>query len=376
MHIMSKLLIFLGPNASLSFITLRYHRSLSRSVWSRSFSVAEKIIGMEGGVADGDDDSQTLVLPGQISYPKNLSPSSIMEFQKCPQSFLFQYLLGMKQPTNPTLVKGTMCHSALEQIFDLEPKDRTLLNLENLFRKEWSKQKVETEEYQNLFWSEELGKWDINAERTWGLSGLNLLGNYYALEDPRKITQPNPFRRETWVYIQLPARYSSVSASRPTTFVVRGIIDRIDMIRHPVDKQVCLRLVDYKSGKTPDLKYSAKMNEKIAEESFFQLKMYAFMWRETKNPTPNMDIRGLRLLHLTSQDGSAKYLDYDLGSPMERTQILNDVRENVINTWEQICDLVDTQDPLQFHGCNRSFCWCHTCRPRFIPGSVWSPTEN
>jgi len=71
---------------------------------------------------------------GPIPFPKHLSPSSAMAFKECPQSFLFQYLYNIKQPTNHVLAKGSMCHSALEHIFDLDPKDRTIDNLHNMLR--------------------------------------------------------------------------------------------------------------------------------------------------------------------------------------------------------------------------------------------------
>jgi RecB family exonuclease len=359
-----------------------------------------------------DDEHLPIDVPTSIPYPKSLSPSSIIEFQKCPQSFLFQYLWGLKQPTTPTLAKGTMCHAALEQIFDLEPNDRTLENLQNLYRKEWSRQR-KVEPYNGLFrdgTSTTPGDWNVDAEREWGLSGLHLLENYVNLEDPRQVLRPNPVQREVWVKANLDTSFKvqkrggdqSVSYeaaaragnenSANDTFLVRGIVDRLDMIRHPVDKQVCLRLVDYKSGKAPQLKYSASMNAKIAEESFYQLKIYALLLRESqaksaaveKPSTGALQLRILRLLHLTSSEnhnpndaateGPAQYLDYDLGATQdERNVILDDIYENLVDTWTNIRALVDTQDPLQFRGCDRSFCWCHKCRPQFVPGSLWEP---
>mmetsp|Transcript_53212 Transcript_53212/g.64108 ORF Transcript_53212/g.64108 Transcript_53212/m.64108 type:complete len:217 (+) Transcript_53212:3-653(+) len=86
---------------------------------------------------DQNDDlfRDPLAFHGQeIPRPKSLSPSSAKEFLSCPQSYLFQYLYKIKQPTNTALAKGSMCHSALEKLFDLNPSQRTLENLENLFR--------------------------------------------------------------------------------------------------------------------------------------------------------------------------------------------------------------------------------------------------
>ena len=318
-----------------------------------------------------------------------------MEFQKCPQSFLFQYLWGIRQPTTPVLAKGTMCHAALEQIFDLEPADRTLENLQNLYRKEWSVQKAKT--YKSLFLNDD-NEWSVPDEREWGLSGLRLLQNYVELEDPRQVLRPNPVQREVWVRANLnvsgramtttssDSDTSSAASGPDDTFLVRGIVDRLDMIQHPSDRKVYLRLVDYKSGKAPHFKYSPSMNAKIAEEAFFQLKIYALLLRESRAERTGLDLRTLRLLHLTSDntdtnnndgtEGPAQYLDYDLGATAEeRNAILDGLYETLADTWTQIRVLVDTQDPLQFHGCDRSFCWCHKCRPHFLPNSVWEPKE-
>lgn len=354
----------------------------------RQLSTIAAIIPAE---EDSDDPYPYQNLTSSIPYPKSLSPSSIMEFQKCPQSFLFQYLWGIRQPTTPVLAKGTMCHAALEQIFDLEPADRTLENLQNLYRKEWSIQKHKT--YKSLFLKDD--EWNVADEREWGLSGLRLLQNYVQLEDPRQITRPNPVQREVWVKANLNVSGrrtdtdASAAASGPDdTFLVRGIVDRLDMMQHPGDRQVYLRLVDYKSGKAPQFKYSSSMNAKIAEETFFQLKIYALLLRESNSDRTGLDLRTLRLLHLTSEtndssnngtpsEGPAQFLDYDLGATAEeRNAILDDLYVTLADTWTQIRILVETQDPLQFHGCDRSFCWCHKCRPQFLPGTVWEPKEG
>jgi PD-(D/E)XK nuclease superfamily len=144
-----------------------------------------------------------LDLDFRIPYPKALSPSSIAEFKKCPQSYMFQYLLGMKQPTTVALAKGSMCHAALERIFDLDPSERSLNVLQNLFRKVWSEHRS-TESYKalfNVYTSSDndekveddddntnalVGRADdehnVQAEIQWGREGLQLLSNYWSKE--------------------------------------------------------------------------------------------------------------------------------------------------------------------------------------------------
>lgn len=219
------------------------------------------------------EDEDTLLHPndvgdGTIPYPKALSPSAIMEFKKCPQSFLFQYLYKMKQPTSLALAKGSMCHSALEKVFDLDPKDRTLPILQDLYRAEWAQHR-KSDTYRILFETadgqNEEAQWDIDAERDWGKSALQLLENYYELEDPKAVERPNPVQREIWLNAHLSvdptlgASFSYGSEQMEATndenkdiptFHVRGIVDRLDMIRTTDSpSRVSLRIVDYKTGK-------------------------------------------------------------------------------------------------------------------------------
>jgi RecB family exonuclease len=325
---------------------------------------------------------------GPIPLPKSLSPSAVMEFKKCPQSYLFQYLYGLKQPTNTALALGSMCHEALEKVFDLQTEERTLVHLQNLFRASWANAR-RTETYRHLFGTgpEHVNDWDKESEREWGQTGLKLLENYYHLEDPRLVERPNPIQREIWLRADLSvdpyyggktgyvgAKTTTVTNNNNTdTFHVRGIVDRLDMIRVNGGQQVALRIVDYKTGKAPNFKYSQAMNEKIAEEAFYQLKIYALLMREKGNVYANgLELRMLRLLFLTSEVGNGQYLDMDLGTTQEeRDAVLNEIHVDLAHVWKNIQELVATQDPKAFVGCDRSFCYCHKCRTQFVSGTVW-----
>lgn len=285
-----------------------------------------------------------------------------------------------------------MCHAALERVFDLEPNDRTLEQLQNLLRAAWSEKRM-TDEYKNLFDVEGSDSRNINGEIEWGQSALRLLENYYELENPQNIPQPNPLQREVWVNANLtvdPAAgvtgYTTGTkpdnrADAEPTFYVRGIVDRLDLVHLPSPSGVdCLRIIDYKSGKAPSFKYSPEVNERISTEAFWQLKVYALLMREmatsggnsTSNLRYGLDLRMLRLIYLTSDEGSAKYLDLDLGETEdERDEILQRIHADLANVWTRINELVAMQDPKAFVHCDRKFCWCHKVRPRFVPRTLW-----
>lgn len=380
---------------------------------------------------------------GNIPYPKHLSPSSAMTFRDCPQSFLLQYIYKLSQPTNLVLAKGSMCHTALEHIFDLDPPDRSLTNLQNMLRAAWSENRLK-DEYKFLFEQQQVDRderenveigdadhhrhRDIDAEREWGQSALRLLENYYISEDPRQIVRPNPYRREVWVHANLtvdptagataptPSLSSSSSSSStrsygdssgndgPPVFKVRGIVDRLDMVRG-TGRKVDLKIVDYKTGKAPTLKYSNEMNRQIYQKNFFQLKIYALLMREkaaaatraatatvraadsssggqdlapadTTSIGKGMDVRYLKLYYLDSDEGRAKPWEMDLGETQEqRDEVLYEVHQELAQIWTDIIDLVDKQDPKAFHHCDRPFCSCHTFRPQFVAGTLWENNE-
>jgi|UPI000581A9EF hypothetical protein len=345
-------------------------------------------------------DPQTLH-NGTIPYPTALSPSAILEFQKCPQSYLFQYLYKLKQPTSLALAKGSMLHHALEQVYDLQPAERDLSTLQNLFRRVWS-QNRESDVYRDLFATPEAAR-DLAMESVWGREGLQLLQNYVRLENPQAVTRPNPVQREIWVRAHLtidssqgatgyvlpgrkPQATSTPNNKDAAAFLVRGIVDRLDMVRTPESKQAVLQIVDYKTGKAPHLKYSAGMNQKIRDEALFQLQIYALLLREKQlqkqqqfeddaaASSQTLPVRFLRLLYLTNVNDQAETLDMDLGAtPLERDSRLQDVHAQISTVWNSIIDMVSRQDPHAFVGCDRSFCYCHKCRSRFVPGSVWEP---
>ncbi len=355
---------------------------------------------------------------GTIPMPKALSPSSAAEFKACPQSYLFQYLYSIKQPPNLALAKGSMCHSALEEIFDLEPRERSLEHLQNLFRKNWSEVRL-SEAYGPLFEKRPGAESDdgttyerdIEAERKWGNEALRLLSNYYELEDPRIIPRPNPLEREIWVTAHLsldPSKGATAEIDSAEdydshndtdeeegTFFVRGIVDRLDYVATPHyphkqnhdDESAqggCIRIVDYKTGKAPHFKYSPATNQRIAEDNMWQLKIYALLLREMISNgkaysksghlqnISGKDIRLLRLMYLTSVDGEARFLDMDLGQTHnERNAVLQEIHQDLSCIWKAVKELVDMQDPSNFKHCNREWCVCHKLRPKFVPGSLF-----
>ena len=362
----------------------------------------------------------------------------------------------------PQLAKGIICHSALEEVFDLKPEERSLFSLENLFRREWGrlrgnrdnnalgtvekteKKTKEEQKYDSLFRKEHNdidadgpAPYDIESEIEWGKSAIGLLRNYFIdLEDPRTVKAPNPLMTEMWVT----AQFTSGDIDDDTNqFIVKGKIDRIDMLSNSSNDKVQLQIIDYKTGKKPWFKYSKSVNERIKQEQFWKMKVYALllwkMMQETDGAkervaidskskkdqwkyglpwmlqqklegiiesgaggsTPNrfedvLELSCLRLAYLTSNlndesvndpttamadkiTGKATYLDHPLGSPSEFQSLLEQTDQEVQAIAKNIKTLVDLQDPLAFEHCDWSYCSCHEIRRRFVHGSVYQCPE-
>ena len=218
---------------------------------------------------------------------KNLSPSRASQFKTCPQQFKYANVDKLREPTNEVQAKGTTVHQALEDLFDLPQKERSIEKLHNLFRDAWTKVRG-TDEHHNLFSS-------VEEERDWGVDGLKLLNNYMTIEDP---TTFDPLERERWV------RGSIEDLN------LRGILDRMDRNRNGE-----LIIVDYKSGKAPMAKYK--------EPRFFALKLYALLIKEELGEMP----AELKLIYLkNSTIHTLKINEEDL----------NTARREILEIWTNI----------------------------------------
>jgi len=188
---------------------------------------------------------------------KRVSPSRLSDFKQCPQLFKFRSIDRLMEPATIYQARGTTAHLALQRLFGGDASERTPERLFDLFRQAWAE--VRNEEYTHLFET-------VEEERVWGIESLELLANYFTVEDPTKI---DPVDCE----LDLIEEVQDVT--------VRGILDRIDE-----DAAGDLVVTDYKTGKAPP--------ERYALPAFFALKIYALLTRRHFGRAPVE----LRLLYL------------------------------------------------------------------------------
>lgn len=186
-----------------------------------------------------------------------LSPSRASDFKQCPQLFKFKSIDKIESPPTIFQARGTTAHLALQRLFDLPGPEREPQRLYDLFRAAWME--IKDEDYPGLFES-------VDDERAWGIESLNVLANYFSVEDPRTL---EPLDRELDMLEDLDG------------IVIRGILDRME------ETDDGLVITDYKTGKAPP--------ERFADKAFFALRIYALLIRHRTGVTPD----GLKLIYLT-----------------------------------------------------------------------------
>ncbi len=203
----------------------------------------------------------------QATRPTQLSPSRAADFKQCPLLYRFRAVDRLPEPPSKAQVQGTLVHSVLERLYEVEAGRRTPEEALALIEPEWAKLRA----------GEDLGELftGLDDESAWLRGVRTLVETYFTMEDPTRL---EPHRTECLVTTTLD------DGTR-----LKGFIDRAD-----VNPAGLVRLVDYKTGKRPP--------ERFADKALFQMKFYALVWWRTRGTVPTL----LRLMYL----GDGQVLDY------------------------------------------------------------------
>jgi putative RecB family exonuclease len=191
--------------------------------------------------------------PGRLQ-----SPSSILTYKQCPRKYFYRYIAKLPVSKSIHLVRGSIAHKVLEDVYDIDvsniPEESFIITmkfvLQEMFRKEWEKQKEELAE---------LGMDDAELESYYGET-KTMINNFfhYLIERMQQIQsasvkeaflQVKPMRE-----VELHSKYHHV----------RGYADAI---QREGDKLV---IIDYKTSK--------KME--ISEDYRLQLGIYCMIYEE------------------------------------------------------------------------------------------------
>ena len=220
-----------------------------------------------------------------------LSPSRAGDFMSCPLLYRFRTIDRLPEPFSPDAVRGTVVHKVLEDLFDLPAERRTPDQAREMLEPAWASLVEQEPELASMF--EDEGGPEAAA---WLASCRSVLDRYFSLEDPTRL---EPAERELYVETLLDSK-----------LLLRGFVDRID-----VAPGGAIRVVDYKTGRSPGEMFEAK--------ALFQMKFYALVIWRTRGVVPAM----LQLVYL----GNGEMLRY---VPDERDLLATERKVEAV--WEAI----------------------------------------
>ncbi|MBC2934583.1 PD-(D/E)XK nuclease family protein [Nocardioides sp. zg-1228] len=199
-----------------------------------------------------------------------ISPSRAGDFMACPLMYRFRTIDRLPEEPSPDAVRGTVVHKVLEDLFDLPAPDRTPARADDMLEPAWEALLEAEPDLGAMFGGE--GP-DVAA---WLASCRTVLARYFDLEDPRRL---EPAERELYVETLLDSR-----------LLLRGFVDRVD-----VAPDGRIRVVDYKTGRSPGEGYEAK--------ALFQMRFYALVLWRLRGVVPSV----LQLIYL----GNGEILRYE-----------------------------------------------------------------
>ena len=203
-----------------------------------------------------------------------LSPSRAGDFLSCPLLYRFRTIDHLPEPYSLAAVRGTVVHKVLEDLFDLPAAQRTPERARDLVGPIWE-QLLESEPQMAEMFDAPTDVGEGFDMPSWLTSCNSVLDRYFTVEDPSRL---EPAEREVYVETLLDSR-----------LLLRGFVDRID-----VAPDGAIRVVDYKTGRSPGERFEAK--------ALFQMKFYALVIWRTRGVLPAM----LQLVYL----GNGEILRY------------------------------------------------------------------
>src|SRR5690554_4454684 len=189
-----------------------------------------------------------------------ISPSRAADFKQCPYMFRLRVVDRIPEPPSAAATLGTLVHSVLEDLYDLPAGERTPTAATAMVEPQWRSMVTRDPELADLHT-------DPATEALWLDDARSRVERYFTMENPQRL---EPAAREEFVQWQLD--------DGP---LLRGVIDRVD-----VAPDGSIRIIDYKSGKTPLPQYGQAAN--------FQMRFYALLVERLRGRRPAV----LQLLYL------------------------------------------------------------------------------
>jgi putative RecB family exonuclease len=184
---------------------------------------------------------------------------------QCPLLYRFRVIDKLPSPPSAAAARGTLVHAVLERLFDLPSSARTIAAASALVEPQWRALIEGRPELADLV---EVS--DPAAVATWFGDAVSLIERWFALEDPTRL---EPAERELYVETDMDG------------LTLRGYVDRLDVA--PTGE---IRVVDYKTGRSPSQLFEGK--------ALFQMKFYALVLWRVRGRVPQI----LQLVYLANSE--------------------------------------------------------------------------
>lgn len=238
---------------------------------------------------------------------------------QCPLLYRYRTIDKLPEPPSPAAARGTLVHSVLERLFDVSAPERTIEHARTLIRPQWDALVADEPELATLVAA------GPDGMQQWIDDAAALVGRWFTLEDPTRL---EPAERELYVEAQVDG------------LTLRGYVDRLDVA--PTGE---VRVVDYKTGRSPSQLFEAK--------ALFQMKFYALVIWRTRGVVPRM----LQLVYL----GNSEIVRYE---PEERDLVATERKVQALwaaieraatdGDWRpspsRLCDWCSFRDICPAHG--------------------------
>ena len=210
--------------------------------------------------------------PEPRTWEPALSASRAKEYERCPLQYRLHVLDGYREPETRAKALGTVVHAVLEELFALDPSERTPENARAQVVPQYEAFAAKNPEVAALFAN------DADRE-AWLDDARSLIDGYFAIEAPQ--------------WIAPAAREQRVTTTTERGVRLLGFIDRVDQA--PDGR---LRVVDYKTGKAPGPRYVG--------EALYQMRFYALLLALTQVLPSRMQLVYLRAGQVITLDPTAE----------------------------------------------------------------------
>lgn len=252
-----------------------------------------------GPTADGTPDRTVRSVPTRAAavhgdyerLPQRLSFSRASDYRECPKKFYFKTILGITEPNTVATVRGNIAHEVFERIFDHPAGERTLELALSYVTPAWQKLSVpqldpETHPAGSAAEATEIAR----------AASYRAVCEADSAEEAEMLTFVEECVR-TWFDMERVNNFSPTGLQLPDGTIVdgrelhaaanvlgvplHGFIDRLDRWEDAAGN-THWSVSDYKSGKVPGegKQYAQHTMDRIVEESFDQLKLYAVLCYE------------------------------------------------------------------------------------------------